>query len=236
MEFITSVGAKTVKMLVLSNIFRAGHPQNKMGARELNTLSEQNVTTEKNKPVLQENLSSHSSFRTKLRTKTHDHINEMDDTKTVRREKCLSNSVDNIVTHNDAKSKVICSAKGLLETNLDDLFNENVQDWTETKSFGASEPVLSFRDSAKRGSLMSEDDSDEDTATDSDCLDEVVREQRKCMGARRIGHLLRRVISRNGEFYRLWFKYIILDSDSIISLQIQAHRYSLSLKNIFGVF
>lgn len=200
MEYLTSVGAKTVKMLVLSNIFRASHPQNKMGAREFNAISDQNVSKEKNLVKKENSLSAHSSFRTKLRTKTHDNINEMEDTKTMRREKCLSNSVDNIVTHNDAKSKVISSAKGLLETNLDDLFNESVQDWTETKSFGASEPVLSFRESGKHGSLMSEDDSEEDTATDSDCLDEVVREQSKCMGARRFGHMLRRVISRNGKF------------------------------------
>ncbi|KAF9788832.1 hypothetical protein SFRURICE_018408 [Spodoptera frugiperda] len=154
---------------------------------------------------------SQNSLRIKQRTKTRDNINvshEMDDAgdaKSVRRDKCLSNSVDAIVTHNDAKSKVICSAKGLLETNLDDLFNDvqKLDGWNvEPKSLGASEPTLSFSENnskaVKRESLVSEDDTDDDTASDSDCTDEVVREQRICMGARRFGHLLRRVISRNG--------------------------------------
>ncbi|XP_050549826.1 atypical protein kinase C isoform X1 [Spodoptera frugiperda] len=207
MEYLTSVGAlKTVKMLVLSNIFRASHPQNQIVPRDLNSLS-----TEKSGGQMEKSkIVSQNSLRIKQRTKTRDNINvshEMDDAgdaKSVRRDKCLSNSVDAIVTHNDAKSKVICSAKGLLETNLDDLFNDvqKLDGWNvEPKSLGASEPTLSFSENnskaVKRESLVSEDDTDDDTASDSDCTDEVVREQRICMGARRFGHLLRRVISRN---------------------------------------
>nr|AVZ23636.1 atpical protein kinase c [Helicoverpa armigera] len=209
MEYLTSVGAlKTVKMLVLSNIFRASHPQNQIVPRELNSLG-----TEKSVGQMEKSkIVSQNSLRIKQRTKTRDNINvshEMDDAndaKNARRDKCLSNSVDAIVTHNDAKSRVICSAKGLLETNLDDLFNDvqKLDGWNvEPKSLGASEPTLSFSENnsnskaVKRQSLVSEDDTDDDTASDSDCTDEVVREQRICMGARRFGHLLRRVISRN---------------------------------------
>lgn len=200
MEFFTSVSAlKTVKMLVLSNILRATHPK-QMNISSLS--SEQSVKENKSE--------TENSLRIKQRTKTHDNINkividdEMEEKKVVRREKCLSNSVDAII---DTKSKVICSAKGLLETNLDDLFNDvQFDDWTaEPKNLGASEPVLNFKEDLtvdKRESLVSEDDSAEDTATDSDCLDEVVREQRKCMGARRFGHMLRRVISRNGMYVK----------------------------------
>lgn len=198
MEFFTSASAlKTVKMLVLSNILRATHPKQ----MSINALSsEQSVKDNKS--------GTENSLRIKQRTKTHDNINkivtdnEMEEKKIVRREKCLSNSVDAII---DTKSKVICSAKGLLETNLDDLFNDvQFDDWTaEPKNLGASEPVLNFKEDLtveNRESLVSEDDSAEDTATDSDCLDEVVQEQRKCMGARRFGHMLRRVISRNGTY------------------------------------
>lgn len=209
MEYLTSVGAlKTVKMLVLSNIFRASHPQNQIVPRELNSLS-----TDKSAGQMEPSkIVSQNSLRIKQRTKTRDNINvshEMDDAndvKSTRRDKCLSNSVDAIVPHNDAKSKVICSAKGLLETNLDDLFNDvqKLDGWNvEPKSLGASEPTLSYSENnskaVKRQSLVSEDDTDDDTASDSDCTDEVVREQRICMGARRFGHLLRRVISRNGK-------------------------------------
>lgn len=174
-------------MLVLSNIFRASHPQ-KM---EIN-ITERD--TEKK-------LLTQNSLRIRQRTKTKDniHTDEVDDATKSIIEKRLSSSVDTIT--NDTKSKVICSAKGLLETNLDDLFNDVQKDrWSiesKSKSLGASEPVLSYKEN-NRGSLVSEDDSEQDTATDSDCLDEVVREQSKCMGAKRIGHLLRRVISRNG--------------------------------------
>ncbi|CAH0400763.1 unnamed protein product [Chilo suppressalis] len=192
MEYLTSVGAlKTVKMLVLSNMFRA---QNQVGPRGVEALA-----VDKMKKC---ELTSQSSLRIKHRTKTHDDVStKTDDTKSARREKCLSSSVDAIITRDDIKNKVICSAKGLLETNLDDLFDD-VGDWSEPKSLGASEPTLSYNEDnfrSKRGSLVSEDDSGEDTATDSDCLDEVAREQRICLGARRIGHILRRVISRNGE-------------------------------------
>lgn len=211
MEYLTSVGAlKTVKMLVLSNIFRASHPQNHIVPRDLNSMSTEKSAGEMEKSK----IGSQNSLRIKQRTKTHDNINvshEMDDVndaKSARRDKCLSNSVDAIVTHNDAKSKVICSAKGLLETNLDDLFNDvqKLDGWNvEPKSLGASEPTLSFNENnsnskaVNRQSLVSEDDTYDDTASDSDCTDEVVREQRICMGARRFGHLLRRVISRNGK-------------------------------------
>ncbi|XP_013200940.2 atypical protein kinase C isoform X1 [Amyelois transitella] len=198
MECLTSLGAlKTVKMLVLSNMFRPSHP-NQLPRREDNPISESVRQKERQ-------LTTHGSLRVKQRTKTHDNISEVPDeaTKSVRRDKCLSNSVDAIVTHNEAKCKVISSAKGLLETNLDDLFNDLESDWTvESKTLGASEPTLNLNEEnynslSKRESLVSEDDSDGDTATDSDCMDEVVREQRICMGARRFGHLLRRVISRN---------------------------------------
>lgn len=209
MEYLTSVGAlKTVKMLVLSNIFRASHPQNQIVPRDLNSLSMEKSAGQMEKSK----IGSQNSLRIKQRTKTHDNINvshetdDANDAKSARRDKCLSSSVDAIVTHNDAKSKVICSAKGLLETNLDDLFNDvqKLDGWNvEPKSLGASEPTLSFSENNSKAlkceSLVSSYDTDDDTASDSDCTDEVVREQRICMGARRIGHLLRRVISRNGK-------------------------------------
>lgn len=200
MEFITNLGTlKIVKMIVLSNIFRGSHSQQLPSD-----------LTEKSVKHKQSNLVSQSSLRLKQRMKTHDNINdtiksENASTNSVS-DKRLSNSVDAIVTHKDAKSAVICSAKGLLETNLDDLFNDiqKIDGWVEPKSLGASEPTLSFnennaRAANKRESLMSENDSDGDTATDSDYMDEAAREQRKCMGARRIGHILRRVLSRNGK-------------------------------------
>lgn len=201
MECLTGVGAlKTVKMLVLSNIFRSTHPQNQLMTRELNPLA-----SEKQRQMDNSKLVTQNSLRIG-RTKTRENINITDgtgDKKTVRREKCLSNSVDAIVSRSDTKSKVICSAKGLLETNLDDLFGDG---WSavEPKSLGASEPTLHTSDGSSKevnvGSVVSGDDSDDDSASDSDYSDEEVREQRMCMGARRFGHLLRRVISRNGEF------------------------------------
>ncbi|CAH0720471.1 unnamed protein product, partial [Brenthis ino] len=203
MEFITHLGTfKIVKMIVLSNIFRGNHPQQQITSE----LSEKSV---RERPS---SLVSQGSLTLKQRTKTHDNIKEIldneDDAKIIVSEKRLSNSVDAIVTHGDAKSKVICSAKGLLETNLDDIFNDvqKLDGWTvEPKSLGASEPILSFNERNtktinKRESLVSENDSEGDTATDSDCMDDAAREQRKCMGARRFGHMLRRVLSRNGEF------------------------------------
>lgn len=206
MECLTGVSAlKTVKMLVLSNIFRSSHPQNQIMTRDLNSLTSE-------KPMESSKMVSQNSFRIKQRTKTRENINltdgmDSDDTKSVKREKCLSNSVDAIVPHSDTKCKVICSAKGLLETNLDDLFNDvqKLDGWSvEPKSLGASEPTLSFSDgnskAVNRESLVSVDDSEDDTGSDSDYSDEVLREQRICLGARRFGHLLRRVISRNGEF------------------------------------
>ncbi|KAL0821532.1 hypothetical protein ABMA28_004989, partial [Loxostege sticticalis] len=171
-------------MLVLSNMFRA---QNQIGPK----------VTEAEKP----DTDTHISMRVKHRTKTLDEsdVAHNTDNKSARREKCLSNSVDAIVTR-DVKSKVICSAKGLLETNLDDLFCDEHSDGWDSK-FGASEPTLNCNEADFKGlskrSLASGDDSDEDSATDSDCMDEVVREQRICLGARRFGHMLRRVISRN---------------------------------------
>ncbi|CAB3230146.1 unnamed protein product [Arctia plantaginis] len=195
-------------MLVLSNILRPSHPQNQIVPRELNALSIEKSGAQMEKSKIE----SQNSLCIKQRTKTRENINigcqveDAKDAKTSRRDNRLSNSVDAIVMHNDTKSKVICSAKGLLETNLDDLFNDvqKLDGWNvEPKNLGASEPTLSFskNDSkpTKRESLVSDDDTDDDTASDSDCTDEVVREQRICMGARRIGHLLRRVISRNGK-------------------------------------
>lgn len=200
MECLTGASAlQTVKMLVLSNIFRSGHPQNQLMTRELNVAEEKQMEDSK--------IVSQNSFRIKQRAKTRENINLTDgiddDAKTVKREKYLSNSVD-AISH-DTKSKVICSAKGLLETNLDDLFNDvqKLDGWSvEPKSLNASEPALSTSDGnakVNRESLVSVDDSDDDTGSDSDCSDEVLREQRKCLGARRFGHLLRRVISRNGK-------------------------------------
>ncbi|KAJ2945461.1 hypothetical protein O0L34_g272 [Tuta absoluta] len=188
MEYFTSASAlTTVKMLVLSNVFRAS-PQKHMG-----------IIPPEQRP---QKLITQSSLRQRQRTKTHDNINiahVMDTETKLRNEKRLSNSVDTII---DTKSKVICSAKGLLETNLDDLIFNDSEDWSnKTKSLGASEPVLSFKDGTvtNRESLMSVDDSEYDSATDSDLMDEVVQERSKCMGAKRFGHMLRRVISRNGK-------------------------------------
>ncbi|CAG9788565.1 unnamed protein product [Diatraea saccharalis] len=190
MEYLTSVGAlKTVKMLVLSNMFRG---QNQIGPRAVEALAVDKIKKGE--------LTTQSSLRIKNRTKTYDDVSaKTEDVKSSRREKCLSSSVDAIRTHDDIKNKVICSAKGLLETNLDDLFDD-VGEWSEPKSLGASEPTLNYNGDNfrnKHGSLVSEDDSGEDTASDSDCVDEVAREQRICLGARRFGHMLRRVISRN---------------------------------------
>ncbi|KPJ12800.1 hypothetical protein RR48_10430 [Papilio machaon] len=194
-------------MIVLSNMFRGG-PQQHLGMKEVNNTEEK---SEKNKIS---KLVTQSSLRLKPRTNRQHKTDvnegekqEMEEATRSEREKRLSTSVDAIITKRDLNSKVICSAKGLLETNLDDLFNDvqKLDAWTdEPKSLGTSEPTLSFSDKRpievhNRESLVSEDDTADDTATDSDCLDEVVREQRKCMGARRLGHMLRRVISRNGK-------------------------------------
>ncbi|XP_045451628.1 uncharacterized protein LOC123660615 [Melitaea cinxia] len=201
-----SATGEIVKMIVLSNIFRGSHPQQQISSE----ISQKSVKEKPSKLVTQNSLSL------RQRTKTHDNIKMTveyeEEPKTVISEKRLSTSVDAIVAHNDAKSKVICSAKGLLETNLDDLFNdvEMNDEWSiEPKSLGASEPILmniSFNEHDtkpinNRESLVSENDSDGDTATDSDCMDEAAREQRKCMGARRFGHMLRRVLSRNGKCF-----------------------------------
>lgn len=141
MEFISNLGTfKIVKMIVLSNIFRGSHPQQQM-------TSEIPDNSLKERPS---SLVSQGSLKLKQRTKTHDNIKETIESEekisTINNEKRLSNSVDAIVTHDDAKSKVICSAKGLLETNLDDLFNDvhKLDGWAvEPKSLGASEPILS---------------------------------------------------------------------------------------------
>ncbi|XP_013180037.1 PREDICTED: atypical protein kinase C isoform X1 [Papilio xuthus] len=205
MEFLTYIGTlKALKMIVLSNMFRGGHPQQNLGMKDVNNTEEKSESNKISKLVTQ------SSLRLKPRTNRQHKTDvnngekqEMEEVTRSEREKRLSTSVDAIITKRDLHREVICSAKGLLETNLDDLFNdvEKLDAWAgEPKSLGASEPTLSFSDKRsihKRESLVSEDDTADDTATDSDCLDEVVREQRKCMGARRLGHMLRRVISRN---------------------------------------
>lgn len=183
MEYLKSANTlKTVKMLVLSNIFRPTHKQ--IGGIDVSI------------PTKYKDDRTYNSLRIKQRTRLQENIksaHEFEDVK-IKAEKRLSCSVDAIA---NTKSKVICGAKGLLETNLDDLFSDSWSD-SNTKELGASEPVLSFKNGAKSESYMSVDS--DGTGTDSDGLDEVVREQRKCMGARRIGHLLRRVISRNGKF------------------------------------
>ncbi|CAH4030182.1 unnamed protein product [Pieris brassicae] len=189
-------------MIVLSNIFRGNHLQNQM-ANEINV-------TDKDKhsrPI------SQSSLRLKKKTKTVDNINNTvaNGLKKVNSEKCISNSVDTLLTHREGKEKVICSAKGLLETNLDDIFNDVHDAWNQPKSLGTSEPILRFNDNSSvdnRESYLSEES--EDTSV-SDCTDIDAREQRKCMGARRFGHLLRRVISRN-EFLRENSVQLIEDS------------------------
>ncbi|XP_045500170.1 atypical protein kinase C isoform X5 [Colias croceus] len=192
METLTSI----VKMIVLSNIFRGNHPQNQI-SRDINGPTD----NDKEKPA---RPISQSSLRLKQRTKTEDNIsaNVSDNgLKKVHSEKCISNSFDTLLTHKQGKNKVICSAKGLLETNLDDLFNDvqKGDGWSQPKSLGTSEPILKFNESVgrdKRESLVSGDDSDDASMTDSDCT-EGDAQQRKCMGARRFGHMLRRVISRN---------------------------------------
>ncbi|XP_013180039.1 PREDICTED: atypical protein kinase C isoform X2 [Papilio xuthus] len=181
-----------------------GSKEQNLGMKDVNNTEEKSESNKISKLVTQ------SSLRLKPRTNRQHKTDvnngekqEMEEVTRSEREKRLSTSVDAIITKRDLHREVICSAKGLLETNLDDLFNdvEKLDAWAgEPKSLGASEPTLSFSDKRsihKRESLVSEDDTADDTATDSDCLDEVVREQRKCMGARRLGHMLRRVISRN---------------------------------------
>ncbi|XP_041982039.1 atypical protein kinase C isoform X3 [Aricia agestis] len=120
----------------------------------------------------------HTDLQKSLNTKNSLRIDRSDVTIGDKR---LSSSLDNVI-----RDKVIRSAKGLLETNLDDLFSDE-----EPKNLGVSEPTL--RDGSKCGSLTSDASCD----TDSDCIDDASREQRKCMGARRFGHILRRVLSRN---------------------------------------
>ncbi|KAL4710881.1 hypothetical protein ACJJTC_002511, partial [Scirpophaga incertulas] len=185
MESLSSVSAlRTVKMLVLSNMFRVN--QNQIGQRDLEMV-----------PTKKCELSQ--SLNVKQRRTCDSAGVKRADVKPSKREKRLSSSVDAIIARDDIKSKVICSAKGLLETNLDDLFDDE-NDWTEAKNLGASEPTLVYHDGLtglRKASIASEVETSEDTASDSDCLDEVVREQRICLGARRFGHMLRRVISRN---------------------------------------
>ncbi|XP_013140898.1 PREDICTED: atypical protein kinase C isoform X1 [Papilio polytes] len=207
MEFLTYIGTlKALKMIVLSNMFRGGHPQQHLGTKEVNSSEEKSENNTISKLVTQSSLRLKQRTNRQHKTDINDgEKQEMEEMSMSEREKRLSTSVDAIITKRDLNSKVICSAKGLLETNLDDLFNDvqKLDAWAdEPKSLGTSEPTLSFSDKRqieinKRESLVSEDDTADDTATDSDCLDEVVREQRKCMGARRLGHMLRRVISRN---------------------------------------
>lgn len=209
MEFLTYIGTlKALKMIVLSNMFRGGHPQQHLGTKEVNSSEEKSENNKIPKLVTQSSLRLKQRTNRQHKTDINDgEKQEMEEMSMSEREKRLSTSVDAIITKRDLNSKVICSAKGLLETNLDDLFNDvqKLDAWAdEPKSLGTSEPTLSFSDKRqieinKRESLVSEDDTADDTATDSDCLDEVVREQRKCMGARRLGHMLRRVISRNGK-------------------------------------
>ncbi|CAK1555936.1 unnamed protein product [Leptosia nina] len=174
-------------MIVLSNIFRGNHPQNQVSPEITAVPGKANCV----RPVAQ------SSLRFKKRTTVGENLDNslIDGLKKVKSEKCISNSVDTFLTHREGKEKVICSAKGLLETNLDDIFSDVQRDgWSQAKSLGASESIIRLSDAAsKRESIV---DSEEDTVS-SECGDSEAREQRKCMGARRFGHLLRRVISRN---------------------------------------
>ncbi|KPJ20805.1 hypothetical protein RR46_00290 [Papilio xuthus] len=194
-------------MIVLSNMFRGGHPQQNLGMKDVNNTEEKSESNKISKLVTQSSLRLKPRTNRQYKTDVNNgEKQEMEEVTRSEREKRLSTSVDAIITKRDLHREVICSAKGLLETNLDDLFNDvekKLDAWAgEPKSLGTSEPTLSFSDKRsihKRESLVSEDDTADDTATDSDCLDEVVREQRKCMGARRLGHMLRRVISRNGK-------------------------------------
>ncbi|XP_050668248.1 atypical protein kinase C isoform X3 [Leptidea sinapis] len=178
MELLTQIGTfKVVKMIVLSNIFR-GHPHNVL-PNDKSNIDE----TEKQRPV-----PSIGSVRLRQRRRTLDNINlnMADGLNKLPSEKHLSISVD-VMTNERC-------VEGLLETNLDDLFNDVKS--MQPKTLGASEPILGLSVSSNRESLVSENESDDGTVTDSDCTD-VGREQRKCLGARRIGHILRRVISRN---------------------------------------
>lgn len=202
MEYLNGFNTlKAVKMLVLSNISRASHPQKPFSPIDVSETKKQR----------------RHSFREKQCSKLNSiKVNsDSNNVEKTRKEKLLhSNSVDAIITHKDGiETKVMRSAKGLLETNLDDLFNDAQNlNWSNTdipnnaKTLGASEPILSvtalgdcvnFNGDLAKGDYDSDDDDDE--TTDSDNLDEVVREQKKCLGASRFGKILRRVISRNGK-------------------------------------
>lgn len=196
MEYLNSFNTlRAVKMLVLSNISRASLPQKPF----VPTLD-----------VGAAKKQRRHSFRERLRPKLNSNRvhNDPNENAKMTQEKLLhSNSVDAIVARkNEIETKVMRSAKGVLETNLDDLFSDQDLKWSstdlpsETKTLGASEPVLSCaaQIAGNCDSVQRDYDSDEDT-TDSDDLDEVVREQRRCLGASRFGKILRRVISRNGK-------------------------------------
>ncbi|GBP10524.1 hypothetical protein EVAR_76372_1 [Eumeta japonica] len=222
MEYFSAVSAfSKVKMLVLPSIFRVAH----------SSLKTQTGPRSFNAPLAAENESPNAGEKKRIKVNRHHTLREHPKLSKVP---VKSHSTDNVFRENaervfsdnvhegvtvsqninacaldskvgDVDAKVIPSAKGLLETNLDDLFSDIPEaDSLDTKSckehcivsdvVGDLPPV-----EYKRESLLtcSTDYECEDGSTDSDSLDNVVQTQRKCLGARRFGHMLRRVISRN---------------------------------------
>lgn len=189
-------------MLVMSNIFRINHPPPKhtltsKSANDLNVLDK----SKSDKKIKRRTLNSFGSFKSKN-----------SEIVTSAKESNEANPTSDENNLSDSKN-VIPSAKGLLETNLDELFSETEKHSSETcansvdsKLHGPNSVIecdgnvstngLSH-DSVTTGT--SENGYDDGDTTDSDCVDEVIREQNRCVGARRFGYILRRVISRNGK-------------------------------------
>lgn len=223
MEYLSGIGTlSAAKMLVMSNIFRAGQPPPKQYAtRSTGSASSLNIDKTKSDPKKPKKYLSRSNseslkFTITLRQSMKKTIkSNSSDTNILNSDSEIVKTKVNIVEprrDRDSDKYVISSAKGLLETDLDVLFSDcenankvillesnhvelikpdhiNVQENNLTSANGYN------RDSVDSGTT----DEDDDETTDSDYLDEVIQEQSRCLGARRFGYMLRRVISRNGE-------------------------------------
>lgn len=198
MEYINGVGTlNALKMLVMSNIFRVNQPPPK------NVFTSKSVTNlaanerhgdETKKEKVGSPLRSSSSFKFKnnlrLSFSNKNSNNLASDIKHA--------NADSIVNNCDIKTDVISNTKGLLETDLDVLFGTELsRAHSNANSNNITSESKSSSDSVQ--TVSSECDFGAES-TDSDCLDEVIRDQKGCVGARRFGYILRRVISRSGKF------------------------------------
>lgn len=210
MECLNSFGAfNSVKMLVMSNIFRAAQQPPKhhifpsKSANDLATLAKGKSYAKTDKKF----FNTFGSFKSKNGKITISDVNN--GLSGVKNASDLKSETK--VEESDVKN-VISSAKGLLETDLDDLFNDTANICTKNLS-EQLDPVTSKVDSVlvvnnvengrSRNSLATTASTcdDDDVTTDSDDLDEMIRDQSRCVGARRFGYILRRVISRNGKCF-----------------------------------